>query len=127
MPRLVGVDIPNERPLWIALTYIHGIGRTQSKKLLQELEINPFMRARDLGEEEAARIAGYIEKNLTVEGALRRQVQQNIQRLKDIRSYRGMRHRLNLPARGQRTRCNARTRKGHKRKTVAGRPSVKKK
>ena len=126
MPRLVGVDIPNERPLWISLTYIHGIGRTVSKTMLEEMGINPFMRARDLSDEDVARIATYIEKNLTVEGALRRQVQQNIQRLKDIRAYRGMRHRLNLPARGQRTRCNARTRKGRK-KTVANKPSVKKK
>ena len=118
MPRLAGVDIPNDRPLWIALTYIHGVGRTASKELLRELEINPFMRARELGEEDTQKIAGYIEKNLVVEGALRRQTTQNIERLKQIRSIRGMRHRMNLPVRGQRTRCNARTRKG-KPKTIA--------
>ena len=125
MPRLVGVDIPNDRPLWISLTYIHGIGRTQSKQMLQELEVNPFKRARELSEEETTKIADYIDKHLVVEGGLRRQTQQNLQRLKDIRSYRGMRHRMNLPVRGQRTRCNARTRKGSKRRAVASRPSVK--
>lgn len=124
MPRILGNDIPNDKPLWISLTYLHGIGRTTSKKMIEDLGLNPFMRARELGEEDTGRIAAYIEANLVVEGQLRRQVAQNIQRLKEIRCYRGNRHRANLPCRGQRTRCNARTRKGRK-KTVAGKQAVK--
>ena len=124
MPRIVGVDIPNERPLWIALTYIHGIGVTTAKKLLEELRIDPTQRAREVPESDVAAIAGYIDKNLDVEGQLRRRVQQNIQRLRDIKCYRGWRHRMGLPVRGQRTRSNARQRKGRKR-TVAGKKSVK--
>lgn len=125
MPRILGNDIPNERPLWIALTYLHGIGRTTSRKMLEDMKLNPFTRARDVPEEDIGRIAAYIEEhNMLVEGALRRKVAQDIQRLKDIRCYRGIRHRMNLPVRGQQTQSNARTRKGKKR-TVAGKQSVK--
>ncbi len=124
MPRIVGVDIPNERPLWIALTYIKGIGRTVSKHMLSELAIDPFLRARDLGEEDVTRIADYIDKNLVVEGQLDRQTHEAIDRLKRIKCYRGLRHIKGLPLRGQQTQSNARTRKG-RRKTVAGKASVK--
>ncbi|MGE0433386.1 MAG: 30S ribosomal protein S13 [Planctomycetota bacterium] len=125
MPRILGTDIPNERPLWIALTYLHGIGRTTSRRMLEDMKINPFVRARDVPEEEVGRIAAYIEANdMLVEGALRRKVAQDIQRLKEIRCYRGQRHKMNLPVRGQQTQSNARTRKGKKR-TVAGKQSVK--
>jgi small subunit ribosomal protein S13 len=126
MPRILGTDIPNERPLWIALTYVHGIGRVTSKKILDDLKINPFQRAKEMSEQDTAAIAGYVENNdsIIVEGQLRRKVMQDIQRLKEIRSYRGGRHRMNLPVRGQQTQSNARTRKGRKR-TVAGKASVK--
>jgi small subunit ribosomal protein S13 len=124
MPRVVGVDIPNNKPTWISLTYLYGIGRHQSKRILEACGIDGLKRAQDLTEDEIARIAGEIEKNHVVEGQLKRQVQANIQRLKDIACYRGIRHRRGLPARGQRTRTNARTRKGP-RKTVAGKRSVK--
>ncbi len=124
MPRVVGVDIPSNKPTWISLTYLYGIGRHQSKRILQACGIEGQKRAQDLTEEEVARIAAEIEKNHVVEGQLKRQVQANIQRLKDIACYRGIRHRRGLPVRGQRTRTNARTRKGP-RKTVAGKRSVK--
>jgi small subunit ribosomal protein S13 len=124
MPRVVGVDIPSNKPTWISLTYLYGIGRHQSKRILESCGIDGQKRAQDLTEEEVARIAGEIEKNHVVEGQLKRQVQANIQRLKDIACYRGIRHRRGLPVRGQRTRTNARTRKGP-RKTVAGKRSVK--
>jgi len=124
MPRVVGVDIPNNKPTWVSLTYLYGIGRHQSKRILEACGIDGKKRAQDLTEEEVARIAGEIEKNHVVEGQLKRQVQANIQRLKDIACYRGIRHRRGLPCRGQRTRTNARTRKGP-RKTVAGKRSVK--
>ncbi len=124
MPRVVGVDIPSNKPTWISLTYLYGIGRHQSKRILETCGIDGQKRAQDLTEEEVARIAAEIEKNHVVEGQLKRQVQANIQRLKDIACYRGIRHRRGLPVRGQRTRTNARTRKGP-RKTVAGKRSVK--
>jgi len=124
MPRIVGVDIPSNKPTWVALTYLYGIGNHQSKLILKACNIDGKKRAQDLTEEEVARIASEIEKNHVVEGQLKRQVQANIQRLKDIACYRGIRHRRGLPARGQRTRTNARTRKGP-RKTVAGKRSVK--
>jgi len=124
MPRIVGVDIPSNKPTWVALTYLYGIGNHQSKLILEACNIDGKKRAQDLTEEEVARIAAEIEKNHIVEGQLKRQVQANIQRLKDIACYRGIRHRRGLPARGQRTRTNARTRKGP-RKTVAGKRSVK--
>jgi small subunit ribosomal protein S13 len=124
MPRVSGVDIPNDKPIWVSLSYIYGIGRTNSKVILKELGIDIQRRAKDLTEEELAKIAGIIDRSYLVEGALRRSIQQNIARLRDIGSYRGARHRRSLPTRGQRTRSNARTRKGP-RKTVAGKKGVK--
>lgn len=115
MPRILGVDIPNDKVAWVALTYIYGIGPTTSKKILGELGINPNVRAKELSDEELAKIASTIQDQLVVEGQLRRTVAQNISRLKDIGCYRGLRHRRGLPVRGQRTRCNARSRKGPKR------------
>ncbi len=124
MPRVAGVDIPNDKPIWVSLSYIFGIGRINSRVILKEAGIEFQRRAKDLTEEELARIIGIIDKGFLVEGALRRQIGQNIGRLRDINSYRGMRHRRALPVRGQRTRSNARTRKGP-RKTVAGKKGVK--
>ncbi|MFM8980666.1 MAG: 30S ribosomal protein S13 [Planctomycetia bacterium] len=124
MPRIVGVDIPNDKVTWVALTYIHGIGKKAAHDLCRQLELDPQRRARELGDADLARLAGQIESTLVVEGNLRRQVQQNIARLKEIACFRGMRHRRGLPVRGQRTKTNARTRKGP-RKTVAGKKSVK--
>jgi len=124
MPRIVGVDIPNNKPTWIALTYIHGIGRSQADRIIGSCGLDRDKRAQELSEEEVARITAELGKNHVVEGQLKRQVMANIQRLKDIACYRGIRHRRGLPARGQRTRTNARTRKGP-RKTVAGKRSVK--
>ena len=124
MPRIAGVDIPPDKPIWISLTYIYGVGRTNSRQILKEAGIDFGRRAKDLTEEELAKIIGLIDKGMLVEGALRRSIQQNIARLRDIGSYRGHRHRRALPVRGQRTRSNARTRKGP-RKTVAGKKGVK--
>jgi small subunit ribosomal protein S13 len=124
MPRISGVDIPNDKRVLISLTYIYGIGETTSAKILKETNVNPNVRAKDLTEEEVKRIATEIEQKYTVEGSLRRLVQSNIQRLKDIGCYRGLRHRRGLPVRGQRTKTNARTRKG-KAKTVAVKKSIK--
>ena len=124
MPRIIGVDVPNEKPVWIALTYIFGIGRKKSQEICEVCRIDPTLRAKNLSEDELSRIGSHIEGNYVVEGQLRRQVMQNISRLKDIRCYRGLRHIRGLPVRGQRTRTNARTRKG-KKKTVAGKKSVK--
>lgn len=125
MPRIVGVDIPGKKRLFIALTYIHGIGRTSAQKICKDLDLDISVHANDLSEEEITRLGAFIEKNYTIEGQLRRQVIQNIQRLKEIACYRGFRHRRGLPVRGQRTRSNARSRKGPK-KTVAGKKSIKK-
>lgn len=119
MPRILGTDIPNDKKIKTSLTYIHGIGDSTASRLLQSVQIRPDVRAKDLSEEELARIAEFIDKNLLIEGQLRRQVGANIQRLKEIGCYRGLRHRKGLPVRGQRTRSNARSRKGP-RKTVAG-------
>ena len=124
MPRLLGVDIPNEKPAAVSLTYLFGVGNATALELCQRGGIDPSVKARDLTEDELGRLAQLLEQNYTVEGPLKRQVNQNIARLKDIKSYRGMRHRRNLPVRGQRTRTNARTRKGPK-KTVAGKKGVK--
>lgn len=118
MARIAGVDIPREKRVEIALTYIYGIGRSTSRKILQETGVNPDTRVRDLTEDETARIRDYIERNLKVEGDLRREVALNIKRLIEIGCYRGIRHRKGLPVRGQRTKTNARTRKGPRR-TVA--------
>lgn len=117
MPRIVGVDIPGERRIETSLRYIYGIGLTKSRDILQEADINPDKRAKDLTEEEVGKISAVISKGYRVEGDLRREVTQNVKRLIGIGSYRGLRHRRGLPARGQRTRTNARTRKGP-RKTV---------
>ena len=124
MPRIAGVDIPDNKPIRISLRYIYGIGPTNTEAILKEAGIDGQIRANKLTEDQLAQIAGLIEANHVVEGALRRQVSQNISRLRDIRCYRGERHRRGLPVRGQRTRTNARTRKG-KRKTVAGKKGVK--
>ena len=124
MPRIAGVDVPNEKRIDIALTRIYGIGLCRSRQILAAVQIEPNLRANKLTEDEVSRIAGLIESDYVVEGQLRRQVQQNIARLRDIRCYRGLRHIRGLPVRGQRTRTNARTRKGPK-KTVAGKKSVK--
>lgn len=124
MPRIVGVDVPNNKPVWIALTYIHGIGRCTADMLLKEAGIEKTVKAGKLTEDEVSRITQIIDRECIVEGQLRRQVSQNIARLRDITCYRGIRHRRGLPVRGQQTRSNARTRKG-KKKTVAGKKGVK--
>ena len=120
MPRIVGVDLPRDKRIEVALTYVFGIGPTSAKEILEKTGISPDTRMRDVTEDEAARLREVIERDYTTEGDLRRQVQGNIQRLTEIGTYRGRRHRVGLPVRGQRTRTNARTRKGRK-KTVAGR------
>ena len=124
MPRVAGVDVPSEKRIDVALTYIHGIGWTTSRRILQATGVDAAKRAKTLTEEELSKIAAYIDKNVVVEGQLRRQLVQNIARLRKIGCYRGLRHARGLPVRGQRTRTNARTRKG-KRKTVAVKKSVK--
>jgi len=124
MPRIVGVDIPNNKPAWIALTYIHGIGKYSAGRILAEAGISASVRAGKLTEDDLSRITQIIDRDFVVEGQLRRQISQNIGRLREIACYRGLRHRRGLPVRGQRTRSNARTRKGP-RKTVAGKKSVK--
>ena len=124
MPRIAGVDIPMDKPLLISLRYVYGLGPVNTMDILKEANIDPQKRAKELSEDEIARIGNIIDRNYIVEGSLRRQIQQNVARLKDIQSYRGFRHRRGLPVRGQRTRSNARTRKGP-RKTVAGKKGVK--
>lgn len=124
MPRIAGVDVPNDKRIDIALTRIYGLGLYRAREILNAARIEFNVRANKLTEDEVSRIAGIIESDYVVEGQLRRQVQQNIARLRDIRCYRGLRHIRGLPVRGQRTRTNARTRKGP-RKTVAGKKSVK--
>jgi small subunit ribosomal protein S13 len=125
MARIAGVDIPREKRLEISLTYIFGIGRTISKKIIEELGLNPDTRVRDLTDEEVNQIRIYVDNNLKVEGDLRRDVQQDIKRKMEIGCYAGIRHRKGLPVRGQRTQTNARTRKGPK-KTVAGKKKARK-
>ncbi len=115
MARIAGVDLPRDKKLEIALTYIYGVGRTTSKQILQQAGVNPDTRVRDMTEDEVSRLREIIERNYRVEGDLRRIVQGHIQRLIDIGCYRGIRHRRGLPVRGQRTRTNARTRKGPRR------------
>lgn len=119
MPRVIGIDIPSNKRLVISLTYIYGIGKAKSEEILQKLGLDPNMRAHNLSDEDVSKLNAILTSEYVVEGDLRRQVQNNIKRLISINSYRGMRHRSGLPTRGQRTRCNARTRKG-KKKTVAG-------
>ena len=124
MPRLLGVDIPNDRKAVVSLTYLYGVGPQTARDLCHKAGVDPDKKARDMTDEEVARISKILERDYTVEGPLRRQVQQSINRLRDIRCYRGIRHRVGLPVRGQRTKTNARTRKGPK-KTVAGKKGVK--
>ncbi len=124
MPRVAGVDIPNDKPTWIALRYIYGVGPKAARSICDRLKIADNIRAKDLTEEELSKIASLLTNDFVIEGQLRRQSQQNIARLRDITCYRGLRHRRGLPVRGQRTKTNARTRKGP-RKTVAGKKSVK--
>ncbi len=124
MPRLLGVDIPNDKAAVVSLTYLFGVGPKTSRELCHKAGVDATKKARDLAEDELGRLAALLERDYTVEGPLRRQVAQNISRLRDISCYRGIRHRRGLPVRGQRTRTNARTRKGPK-KTVAGKKGVK--
>lgn len=124
MPRIAGIDVPDKKKILFALQYIHGIGAKFAGDILAEANVDPNKRANEVDENQLAQINAIIDANFLVEGALRRQVSQNIQRLKDIRCYRGDRHRRGLPVRGQRTKSNARTRKGRK-KTVAGKKGVK--
>jgi small subunit ribosomal protein S13 len=119
MARLVGVDLPREKRLEVALTYIYGVGRTRAQETLEATGVSPDLRVRDLGDEELVRLRDYIEGNFKVEGDLRREVAADIRRKVEIGCYEGLRHRRGLPVRGQRTKTNARTRKGPKR-TVAG-------
>jgi small subunit ribosomal protein S13 len=124
MPRLLGVDIPADKPTHISLRYLYGVGPTVALRLCEQAHIDPQRRARELNDDEISRLATLLDREYTVEGQLRRMVQQNIARLRDINCYRGLRHRRGLPVRGQRTKTNARTRKGP-RKTVAGKKGVK--
>ena len=124
MPRILGVDLPNDKPTHISLRYIYGVGPSLALRLCEQARIEPQRKARELTDDEVSRLTAILDREYTVEGPLRRQVQQNIARLKDIGCYRGLRHRRSLPTRGQRTRTNARSRKGP-RKTVAGKKGVK--
>ena len=124
MPRLLGVDIPNDRATVVALTYLYGVGSRTSRELCQKAGVDPYQKARDLAEDEIGRLAALLQRDYIVEGPLRRQIAQDLARLRDVGCYRGVRHRRGLPVRGQRTRTNARTRKGP-RKTVAGKKGVK--
>jgi len=125
MARIAGKDIPREKRLEISLTYIFGIGRTLAQKVCDDTQMSRDTRVRDLTEEEVARLRSYIDQNLIVEGDLQREIEQNIRRKKEIGNYEGLRHRRSLPVHGQRTRTNARTRKGPK-KTVAGKKKARK-
>jgi small subunit ribosomal protein S13 len=124
MPRLMGVDIPNDKQIIFSLQYLYGVGDHVARELCRKAGVDQNRLAKDLSEEELFRMANLLERDYTVEGPLRRLIGQNITRLKDIKCYRGLRHRLGLPVRGQRTKTNARTRKGPK-KTVAGKKGVK--
>ena len=115
MVRISGVDIPNDKHICVSLTYIYGIGRSTAELILDELKIKKNIKTKDISEDELVKIREYIESNCTIEGDLRREVSQNIKRLIEINSYRGIRHKRGLPVRGQRTHTNARTRKGRKR------------
>ncbi len=124
MPRISGVDVPPNKQVQYSLRYIYGVGPHHAREILKEAGIDFTLKSKDLSEDEVSRIAGIIDRNYTVEGQARRHVTACIARLRDIGCYRGMRHRVGLPTRGQRTRCNARTRKGPK-KTVAGKKGIK--
>ena len=119
MPRILGVDIPKEKKVVAALPYIYGVGRTNVKLILDQAKVDPNKRAKDLTDDEIARIATFVQSNYIVEGDLRREISENVRRLMDIGTYRGMRHRKGLPVHGQRTKTNSRTRKGRK-ATVGG-------
>ena len=123
MARIAGIDLPREKRVEIGLTYIFGIGLSTAQQILKATEIDPDKRIKDLGEDEVGKLRDYIEHNVKVEGDLRREVSMNIKRLVEIGSYRGVRHRRGLPVRGQKTKTNARTRKGPKR-TIAGKKKV---
>jgi len=120
MPRVAGIDIPVNKQAWVSLQYIYGIGAAQSYKILDQAQIAPDVKVKDLTEEEVNKLREIIDKQIRVEGELRKEINTNIKRLTEIGSYRGLRHRYGLPSRGQRTRTNARTKRGT-RKTVAGR------
>lgn len=124
MPRIQGVDVPNDKPVYVSLTYLFGIGQRRAIDICFTLDIDPQKKANALGEDEISQVNNLLDRDYLIEGALRRSVQADIARLRDINSYRGLRHRRGLPVRGQRTRTNARTRKGVK-KTVAGKKGVK--
>lgn len=124
MPRLMGVDIPNDKQIQYSLTYLYGLGLFRAREVCEKLNIDPASSANDISDEDVGRIAALLERDYLVEGPLRRQTTQNISRLREIKAYRGIRHRMSLPVRGQRTKTNARTRKGP-RKTVAGKKGVK--
>ena len=124
MPRLLDVDIPNDKATVVSLTYLYGVGPKIARDLCLKAGVDPIRKARELADDEVGRIASLLERDYVVEGPLRRQVKQNIDRLREIKCYRGIRHRLSLPVRGQQTQTNARTRKGPK-KTVAGKKGVK--
>ena len=124
MPRVLGVDLPNEKPIYVSLGYLHGVGRRLALDLCYRLGVVPTQRANTLTDDQIARLNSILDRDCSVEGSLRRRIQQDISRLKEIKCYRGLRHRKGLPVRGQRTRTNARTRKGVK-KTVAGKKGVK--
>ena len=127
MARIAGVNLPNQKRLEIGLTYIYGIGKSTSQKILRELELDPEQKIRDLTDEEVTKLRNYIDSDVEVEGDLRRDRGQAIKRLTEIGSYRGIRHRRGLPVRGQKTKTNARTRKGPKRMSVAGKKKATKK
>ena len=124
MARIAGVDIPRDKRVVIALTYVFGVGRRVSEKILEATQIDPSIRVKDLDETQVTRLRDYIDRNFIVEGDLRRETQLNIKRLMDLGCYRGLRHRKNLPVRGQRTHTNARTRKGPKRSLARARPAA---
>jgi small subunit ribosomal protein S13 len=124
MPRIMGVDIPPDKPTHISLRYLYGIGPTTALQLCEQARLNPQRKAREMTDDEISRLTAILDREFAVEGQLRRTLQQNIARLRDINCYRGIRHRKGLPVRGQRTKTNARTRKGP-RKTVAGKKGVK--
>jgi small subunit ribosomal protein S13 len=118
LPRILGIDIPKEKRIEISLCYLYGVGRTLSSKILKEVGIDPNKRAKDLTEDEISRLTANIQSKYKVEGDLKREISQNVKRLIDVGSYRGYRHRRGLPVRGQRTRTNARTRKGPRKLAV---------
>lgn len=126
MARIAGVDLPQQKQIWIGLTYIHGIGRTVAREILDKASVDVAVKVKDLTEDEARKIRKVIQDEIRVEGDLRKEVGTNIKRLMEIGCYRGVRHRRNLPVRGQRTHTNARTRKGPRRTTVAGKKKVSK-